>query len=86
MSNKKGCEKMIEHFFTTLDNSGGDEGSRTPVQKACPINFSECSYCLRFKQSIVQEQTAFADFGIGFPLKSRTSFAGILLVDVSLKS
>ena len=55
MSNKKGCEKMIEHFFTTLDNSGGDEGSRTPVQKACPINFSECSYCLRFKQSIVQE-------------------------------
>ena len=86
MSNKKGCEKMIEHFFTTLDNSGGDEGSRTPVQKACPINFSECSYFLRFKQSIVQEQTAFADFGISFPLKSRTSFSGILLVDVSLKS
>ncbi len=23
--------------------AGGDEGSRTPVQKACPINLSECS-------------------------------------------
>ena len=65
---------------------GGDEGSRTPVQKACPINLSERSYCLKFKQSIVQEQTAFADFGISFPRKSRTSFSGILLVDVSLES
>lgn len=26
-----------------LSLAGGDEGSRTPVQKACPINLSECS-------------------------------------------
>ena len=79
MQQKSGSSRSAMAF-------GGDEGSRTPVQKACPINFSECSACLIFKQSIVQEQTAFADFGIGFPRKSRTSFSGILLIDVSLES
>ena len=64
----------------------GPEGSRTPVQKACPINFSECSSCFLFKQSIVQKQTTFADLGISFPKKSQASSLGILLVDVSLKS
>ena len=70
----------------SLGIPGGDEGSRTPVQKACPINFSECSSCLRVKQSTVQEQTTFAELGIDFPPKSQASFFGILLIDVSLRS
>ncbi len=35
---KKNCDINIAvRYF------GGDEGSRTPVQKACHTNFSECS-------------------------------------------
>ena len=46
-SDLSGIEKVHRNSIKiTVDlwwTYGGDEGSRTPVQKACPINLSECS-------------------------------------------
>ncbi len=36
-------EKAATVSVFGFDSSGGDEGNRTPVQKACPISISECS-------------------------------------------
>ncbi len=36
---------------TAYISCGGDEGNRTPVQKRCPTDFSECSRCFRISVS-----------------------------------
>lgn len=39
----RAIEKAATVTVFGFDSSGGDEGNRTPVQKACPISISECS-------------------------------------------
>ena len=79
------CNKKADHhdpLWLLVEMRGVEPLSKKPVPEISPSAVT----VLEFKQSIVQEQTAFADSRISFPQKSRTSFIGILLVDVSLRS
>ena len=82
---KKGLQK-VSSFLQSLSYSGGDEGSRTPVQKACPINFSERSYCFMNSIKFRTGTNCLYLFRCCFPPRYRKSLIGILLVDAYPKS
>lgn len=80
---KKDCKTFL---LQSLLYSGGDEGSRTPVQKACPINFSERSYCFMDSIKFRTGTNCLYLFRCCFPLRYRKFLIGILLVDACPKS